>query len=122
MSEIFDTAAQQYIAVWNETDPQQRRSAIEKLWSEDGVYVDPLGEANGHEAIDSMIAAVQQQFSNMTFRLIGPVDGHHNQLRFTWEVGPEDGDAPVVGFDVATLDDTGKVNQVLGFLDKVPAQ
>lgn len=69
-----------------------------------------------------MIAAVQQQFSNMTFRLIGPVDGHHNQLRFTWEVGPDDGDAPVVGFDVATPDDTGKLNQVLGFLDKVPAQ
>jgi len=122
MSEMFDTVAQQYIAVWNETEPQQRRSAIEKLWSVDGVYADPLGEANGHEAIDSMIAALQQQFSNMTFRLIGPVDGHHNQLRFTWEVGPDDGDAPVVGFDVATLDDTGKLNQVLGFLDKVPAQ
>jgi hypothetical protein len=57
----------------------------------------------------------------LTFRLAGPVDGHHNQARFTWEFGPEGVDAPVVGFDVAVLSHEGKVVAVYGFLDKVPA-
>jgi len=54
----------------------------------------------------------------------GPVDGHHGQARFTWALGPDDsnvvGEAPVVGFDVVTLDDAGKITSVLGFLDRVP--
>jgi hypothetical protein len=32
-----------------------------------------------------------------------------------------DGEALVVGFDVAELDGDGRIRQVLGFLDKVPA-
>ena len=36
-----------------------------------------------------MIGAVQQQFPGFSFRLAGPVDGHHNQARFGWELGPD---------------------------------
>ncbi|RKN43168.1 nuclear transport factor 2 family protein [Streptomyces hoynatensis] len=116
----FDTLAERYIATWNETDPKARRRAVEALWSEDGRYVDPLVEAEGPAAIDATIAAVQQQFDGMTFRLAGPVDGHHDQARFTWELGPEGGEALVVGFDVAQTDGQGRLVRVLGFLDRVP--
>jgi hypothetical protein len=57
----------------------------------------------------------------MTFRLAGPVDAHHDQARFTWELGPDGADALVVGFDVAQRDSDGRLALVLGFLDKVPA-
>jgi hypothetical protein len=53
--------------------------------------------------------------------LAGPVDGHHNQARFGWEPGPAGSPAPIVGFDVAVSDDSGRIQTVLGFLDKVPA-
>ncbi|MEH1164137.1 nuclear transport factor 2 family protein [Micromonospora sp. CPCC 205539] len=120
MATTFDELAERYIAVWNETDPARRRRGIDDLWAREGRYVDPLAVAEGRDAIDATVAAVQGQFPGMTFRLAGPVDGHHNQVRFTWELGPDDVEAPIVGFDVATTDDDGRLTQVLGFLDRVP--
>jgi hypothetical protein len=116
----YDELAQRYIDTWNETDPSARRAAVDQLYTEDASYIDPLAVADGREAIASMIGAVQQQFPGFRFRLAGPVDGHHNQARFGWELGPDGEPAPIVGFDVAVTDDAGKIRTVLGFLDKVP--
>ena len=116
----FTKLAEQYIATWNETDPAARRALIDEIWSADGQYIDPLAEVTGHDQIDAVIAAAQQQFAGMKFRLAGPVDAHHDQARFTWELGP-DGTAVVVGFDVTKQDADGRLALVLGFLDKVPS-
>ncbi|WP_422740131.1 nuclear transport factor 2 family protein [Micromonospora sp. WMMD729] len=120
MATSFDALAERYIAIWNETDPARRRTQIAEVWAPDARYVDPLTVAEGRDAIDATIAAVQGQFPGLTFRLAGPVDGHHDQVRFTWELGPDGVEAPVVGFDVAVLDGNGQVREVLGFLDRVP--
>jgi hypothetical protein len=117
----FEEVAARYIDTWNETDPAARRAAIEDLWAEDARYVDPLADADGRDAIDATIAAVQAQFPSFAFRLAGAVDGHHRQCRFGWELGPVGGDAPVAGFDVAVLNDDGRLRIVHGFLDRVPA-
>jgi SnoaL-like protein len=117
----YDELAQRYIDTWNETDPSARRTAVDRLYTEDARYVDPLAVADGRDAIASMIGAVQEQFRGFTFRLAGPVDGHHNQARFGWELGSDGSPAPIVGFDVAVSDDAGRIQSVLGFLDKVPA-
>ena len=117
----YDDLAQRYIDTWNETDPSARRAAVDQLYTEDARYIDPLAVAEGPEAIASMIGAVQQQFPDFRFRLAGPVDGHHDQARFGWELGPAGSPAPIVGFDVAVSDAAGRIRTVLGFLDKVPA-
>ena len=52
-------------------------------------YTDPLADVTGHDAIEATIAAVQAQFPGSVFRLAGPVDVHHDQVRFTWHLGPE---------------------------------
>ncbi|HUR03777.1 MAG TPA: nuclear transport factor 2 family protein [Nonomuraea sp.] len=110
-----------YLAIWNETDPVARRAEIDAVWAKDGVYTDPIAVADGRDAIDATIAAVQQQFAGLTFTLAGTVDAHHDVARFTWELGPEGGEALVVGFDVAVLTEDGRIAKVHGFLDKVPA-
>ena len=117
----YDELAQRYIDTWNETDAGVRRAAVDQLYTEDARYIDPMAVADGREAIASMIGAVQQQFPGFSFRLAGPVDGHHNQARFGWELGPGGAPAPIVGFDVAVSDEVGRIQTVLGFLDKVPA-
>nr|WP_042197390.1 nuclear transport factor 2 family protein [Kibdelosporangium sp. MJ126-NF4]CEL22930.1 probable isomerase [Kibdelosporangium sp. MJ126-NF4]CTQ90069.1 probable isomerase [Kibdelosporangium sp. MJ126-NF4] len=114
MSE-YQTIAQRYIDSWNETDPAKRRLIIEEVYTPDATFTDPISTASGHAAIDEMTAAVQQQFAGMRLTL-GPVDGHHDIARFTWELGDE---AVVVGFDVIVLAD-GKIKHVHGFFDKVP--
>lgn len=117
----YEDLATRYIATWNETDPTARQTAVAALFTPDARYVDPLADASGHKALDATIAAVQGQFPGFRFRLAGPVDGHHDQARFTWELGPEGADAaPIAGFDVAVTDEEGRIRSVHGFLDRVP--
>jgi SnoaL-like domain len=118
----FNQLASRYIASWNETDPIARRAAIDTLWAEDARYIDPMASAHGRDEIEGAIGAVQSQFADFQFRLVGPIDGHHDQCRFAWELGPREGEAPIAGFDVAVVDRDGKLQTVLGFLDKVPAR
>ena len=118
MQEIIE----RYIAAWNEADPSRPRGLVDALWAPDGSYTDPLADARGREEIDGLIGAVQEQFPDFVFTLGGPVDGHHNQARFTWHLGPSaDSEPVVIGFDVAVLDSGGQIRSVHGFLDKVPA-
>ncbi|WP_285779409.1 nuclear transport factor 2 family protein [Microtetraspora sp. NBRC 13810] len=117
----MDQLVASYLATWNETDPVARRAAIEEIWAEGGVYTDPMAVAEGRDAIDATIAAVQGQFPGFVFTLAGPVDAHHDIARFTWGLGPAGGEALVVGFDVAVLAEDGRIGRVHGFLDKVPA-
>ena len=117
----FEDVAQRYIDAWNETDPAVRRAAVDALYSEDARYVDPMAVAEGREAIAATIGAVQDQFPGFVFRLTGPVDAHHDQARFGWDLGPAGAPAPIVGFDAAVTDQAGRIQTVLGFLDKPPA-
>ena len=76
----YEDLAQRYIDTWNETDALARRAAVDQLYSEQPRYVDPMGVAEGRDAIVQMIGAVQQQFPGLTFTLAGPVDaaGHRS--------------------------------------------
>jgi hypothetical protein len=113
--------ADRYLAAWNATDPATRRALVDEVFAEDVTYTDPLADVAGRDALDATIAAVQAQFPGWVFRLAGPADAHHDQVRFTWHLGPEGADAPVVGSDVAVTGGDGRIRTVLGFLDRVPA-
>ncbi|MEU4236445.1 nuclear transport factor 2 family protein [Actinoplanes sp. NPDC026619] len=116
----FDTVVDRYLATWNETDPARRRAAIDDLCADDVRYVDPMAAVDGRAALDGLIGAVQQQFPGLVFSAAGPVDAHHEQARFTWNLGAPGEEPLVVGFDVAELDAGGRIQRVLGFLDRVP--
>jgi SnoaL-like domain len=118
----YDDTARAYIAAWNTRDAAERQAAVMAVFAPEATYTDPLADVSGRDAIAELIGGAHQQFAGWTFRLAGPVDGHHGQARFTWALGPDGaGEAPVVGFDVVTLDDAGLITSVLGFLDRVPA-
>ncbi|MEV6114456.1 nuclear transport factor 2 family protein [Streptomyces sp. NPDC052109] len=124
----YESAAARYFEAWNATDPEALKKAVAAAWTADGGYTDPLADVRGHEGIAAVIAAAHEQFPGFVFRPLGVVDGHHDTARFAWELVNEaagassgDGSAPVAGFDVVTLDEEGRIRQVLGFLDRVPA-
>ncbi|MFF5022684.1 nuclear transport factor 2 family protein [Streptomyces collinus] len=119
----YDSAVARYLEAWNAGEPEALAKAVAAAWTADGSYTDPLADVRGHEQIAAVIAGAHQQFPGFSFRLCGAVDGHHDTARFGWElVNDVDGSAPVAGFDVITLDGEGRIRQVLGFLDRVPAQ
>ena len=117
----FEQIAATYIAMWNAEDPAERRELVDALCAADVRYTDPLVDVSGADGLAATIGAVQEQFPGFAFTLLGAVDGHHEQARFGWELGPAGVPAPVAGFDVVTTDEAGKVTRVLGFLDRVPS-
>lgn len=118
---MLDTAsiAHRYIDLWNETNPQRRRALMADLWTEAGTYLDALMQGQGHDQIDALIAGVHSQFPGFRFSLVGRPDGYSNQVRFSWQLGPEGSDGPMKGTDFATLEN-GRLASVVGFLDEVP--
>ena len=113
--------AESYIRLWNETEPSARKELLRSGWTDDAAYVDPLASVSGHDAIDALVAGVQQRFPGFRFKLISKPDGHGDHVRFSWSLGPVNSAPPIEGSDVVTTRD-GRIAQVIGFLDKVPQQ
>jgi hypothetical protein len=109
-----------YLACWNETDVEARRTLIDRHWSESATYVDPMVEVVGRDDLNVAIGAVRQQFPDFVFTQVGDVDAHHRQARFQWGLGPAGVEPVIVGFDVVVTDADGRIERVLGFLDRVP--
>jgi hypothetical protein len=113
---------ERYLDTWNETDADARCAAVADVYADGAQYVDPLADVTGHAQISELIGAVQQQVPGHVFRLAdGGVDAHHNVARFSWELVPAaGGESLAIGFDVAVIEEDGRIASVLGFLDKAP--
>lgn len=109
-----------YLATWNAPDPATRQELLDTHWSADCVYVDPLADVAGRDAMRATIAEVRAQFPDFVFSQVGDADSHHRQVRFQWGLGPSGEDPVVIGFDVVVVDDDERIRDVRGFLDKVP--
>ena len=104
-----------YLQTWNETDPATRSALIGQALAADLWYRDPMLEADGLEAYDAMIAAVQAQMPGLVMSRTSPIDAHRDVLRFNWALGAP-GEAPVfAGLDVAKTDADGRLHRIIGF-------
>jgi SnoaL-like domain len=116
----FEGLVDRYIAVWNETDSERRRALIARTFTEGASYLDPLMAGEGAAAIGTMVEAVQQRLPGYRFRRAGAVDGHHDRIRFCWELAEEGGPTVAKGTDFATVADA-RLATVTGFIDHSPA-
>jgi hypothetical protein len=111
-----------YLAAWNERDGTRRRALIGRVWTEDAAYVDAHRRGEGHDGIDSMIAAAQAQFPGYRLHLVSGIETHNGYARFSWAAGgtPE---APLYlgGTDFALIAPDGRLKIVAGFVDAAPA-
>jgi ketosteroid isomerase-like protein len=117
----YETVVDRYLQLWNEPHERVRADRIALGWTHDATYTDPLGSVSGHDGVAAFVGRARELFPGHTFRLRGDVDGHHDVVRFGWDLVPEAGGEPVAeGFDVAVLTDDGRVRAVHGFLDRAP--
>jgi len=116
--ETHQALVHRYIAVWNLPD-DERRPAIDDLFTEDVAYVDPLVSLSGRTALDTYIGLTRQRFPGMEFSSSDPADGHHDQVRFGWQCAPPGGPPALTGLDVALLAD-GRVRSLHGFFNGTP--
>ena len=111
------TIADAYLATWNEQDGQRRRTLLSESWSADARYVDPMMAGEGRDGIATMIEAARTKFPGHAFTLRGTPDGHGRYVRLSWTLAPHTGAAVAHGSDVMRLDETGRIAEVIGFLD-----
>ena len=120
---VLDPAevAAQYVAIWNDTDPASRRAGIERLFTAQARYADPLVASAGHDGLDAMMAAVQERFAGLRFEVSGRQDAHHDVVRFSWSLGAPGAEPLACGTDIAVMAPDGRIDAVTGFLDKMPS-
>ena len=116
------TVVDTYLAMWNEPELGDRALLIERAWTADGRYVDPLQEATGHAAMSEMVDAIQERFPGHTFRRQSGVDAHHDQVRFAWDLAGPDGTVVVTGLDLGELAPDGRLRRITGFFGDLPAE
>ncbi|MFE6667983.1 nuclear transport factor 2 family protein [Streptomyces sp. NPDC057697] len=117
---VHEDAVRRYFAAWNATTAEETAKAVAAAFTETATYTDPLADVRGHEGLAAAIDGAHQQFPGFEFRLAGTPDGHHDLVRFSWELVSADGSAPVAGSDVIALAEDGRIASVSGFLDRVP--
>ncbi len=107
------------LAAWNESDPQQVRGHLEKALAPDVLFVDPSVVTRGVDEFEANVHEVQARIPGAEYKRASGVDGHHQLYRYHWEIW-RDGKLLMPGFDVAEVDDEGRVLKVLGFFGPVP--
>jgi SnoaL-like domain len=121
MSDIPGTVGR-YMALWNEGDDMVRAQSIADMFTADATYTDPMADVSGHDGISAVMTGARSQFAGCVFNLLAPADTNHHVARFSWELVPATGgESIVIGSDVATFAEDGKIRSIIGFLDKVPA-
>jgi hypothetical protein len=120
METTIDTTVDTYLAAWNETDPQRRAELVGQAWTPAGRYLDPMLEAEGHDGISEMAAGIHGAYPGHRFRRTTQIDGHHDLVRFGWELFAPDGTVTVAGIDVGELDDDGRLRRITGFFGDLP--
>jgi hypothetical protein len=116
-----NSTADQYFAMWNEDDADVRAKLIADLWVDEAMFTDPSFEVTGQDGLTKMVETAHEMFPGFRFSQTGTIDEHHNRLRWTWELAQPGQQAVAGGTDVVTLAPSGKILEVIGFINFAPA-
>jgi hypothetical protein len=108
-----------YIEMWNTIDGDRRRAIAVVTLTEDVVYLGPLMSGEGIDGIMEMIASAQAQFPGHRMMLNSEPEAHHDQLRFSWSLTHNGGEAVARGTQFVTVAEDGRMRSVTAFLDAI---
>jgi hypothetical protein len=104
-SRIRELLLDNLFAVFNVRDPERRREAIERNYTEDVTWTDPDATFHGYEAMNEQAEKLLERMPDFVFSAAGPVhvSGDLGLLAFNMGVP---GQSPAVsGIDVALVRD-----------------
>ena len=106
-----------YAQAWGEPDEDRRRTLLERAWAPDAVYCDPLDLVVGRDALVAHIGAFQQAAAGGRVDVTSEAVRHHDSAYFQWAMTDAAGTRVLTGFDVAQLDEQGRITRLTGFFD-----
>jgi hypothetical protein len=112
-SAAVSALVERYLGVWNESDSDVRCRQIVQLWAEEGAHVLPSSEMRGREAIEAEIGRTYDAAGARGFVFSAHnVEGHHEAIRFDWEMRPSTGGpAAATGSTLILLDDVERIRR-----------
>jgi hypothetical protein len=116
---------ERYVSVWNEADPEARRRRIRELWTDDGVQFTKTMEPRGYAELEARVIGSWEKSvrdGGYVFRSRGNAEGHHDMVRFHWEMLPaKGGPIAALGQELLLLDGNGKIRIDWMFVEPTPA-
>jgi hypothetical protein len=109
-----------YGASWNESDEETRRKLLEQSWADDAVYQDPMGRAEGREALVAHIGGFHEMMAGNTIENTSGVDAHGDVFRFSWVMRGPDGNVALEGMDFGEVAPDGRLKSITGFFGPFP--
>jgi hypothetical protein len=119
----LDDFITQYVATWNEPDPDVRRKWISSIWSEHASLYNGIKEYHGHTGIEQAVKRSYDLFGSrgFLFRPRAEPVSHHGAIRFAWEmITAADGEVDSLGTQFLILDDDGRIRLDYQFIEKPP--
>lgn len=107
------------LAAWNEREPSNVRSHLERALSSGVEFIDPSIETHGIDEFEANVHNVQSEIPGAVYSRTSGVDSHHGLYRYSWQIS-RDGEVVLPGFDVTEVDEDGMVTRVLGFFGPLP--
>ncbi len=90
---------------------------MESIYTADATFFEVDEVATGYEAVNTIIQNVLEKMpADFVFHATQPAMINHNVGRFSWGVGPANGQDVVTGTDVALFRD-GRIQALYVFLD-----
>jgi hypothetical protein len=111
-----------YVAVWNEPDPSERRRRIRSVWAEGGVTCYRLSHARGYEEIEGRVTSSWEKWLRDGKYIFRPnkTACHHDVVRFEFSmVALPDGRIQGRGLNFLILDGHGRIHSDLQFSQTV---
>jgi len=120
MSSISTLLTRNLQDVFGENDSTRRRAAIDEIFTEDGVFYDPINGAHrGRDEIDRVAAAIRTTHPDFRYQSIAEPEELGNGGRLKWMSG-RPGEAPAyAGTDFIIVRD-GRIAALYLFFDKLP--
>jgi hypothetical protein len=109
----LERLVQQFVGVWNETDPSARRATIEALWAPDGRHLMGEQDVNGYEALEARVMASHErnivQGGNV-FRPATAIQALPEVIKFRWDMARKaSGEVVAAGVGFLRLNKEGQI-------------
>ena len=102
---ISELMLENLFAVFNVRDPERRREAIARNYTEDVTWTDPDGTSQGREALDERAQKLLDRLPGFVFSVAGPVHVSGDLGLLAFHMGVPEQPPAVSGIDVAVVRD-----------------
>ncbi len=116
----YTSLTKRYLALWNGENEEALPIAIRELWADDGAHTSPRIAVRGFEELEARVARSCQRWiveEGCRFLSRDDASGHHNIVRFSWEMIDSHGNVESVGTEVLVLNEVGRISNAYQFIE-----